>query len=88
MRHADALSDPVQGPVHRGWRDLAHLRGPGEPFKIEGRQRSRSYTEAVVKAFRAALDAHGRGAAIPAGALAALSEGSSTTRGAYQKTWR
>ena len=57
-------------------------------FKIEGRQRSRSYTKAVVRAFRAAVDAHARGAPIPAGALAALSEGTSTTRGAYQKTWR
>jgi putative protease len=57
-------------------------------FKIEGRQRSRSYIGAVVRAFSAALDAQARGAAIPAGPLAALSEGGSTTRGAYQKTWR
>jgi putative protease len=57
-------------------------------FKIEGRQRSRSYTEAVVRAFGAALDAQARGAPIPTGTLAALSEGTSTTRGAYQKTWR
>ncbi len=57
-------------------------------FKIEGRQRSRSYTDAVVRAFRAALDAQARGAPIPVGMLAALSEGGSTTRGAYQKTWR
>jgi O2-independent ubiquinone biosynthesis protein UbiU len=57
-------------------------------FKIEGRQRSRSYTDAVVRAFRAALDALDRGAPIPSGVLASLSEGSSTTRGSYQKTWR
>ena len=57
-------------------------------FKIEGRQRSRSYTEAVVRAFSAALDAQARGAAIPAGMLANLSEGGSTTSGAYRKTWR
>lgn len=57
-------------------------------FKIEGRQRSRSYTDAVVRAFRAALDAQARGAAIPVGMLASLSEGGSTTRGAYQKAWR
>jgi len=57
-------------------------------LKIEGRQRSRSYTEAVVRAFSAALDAQARGAAIAASTLASLSEGSSTTRGAYQKTWR
>jgi putative protease len=57
-------------------------------LKIEGRQRSRSYTEAVVRGLRAAVDAHARGGPLPAGALAALSEGTSTTRGAYQKTWR
>jgi O2-independent ubiquinone biosynthesis protein UbiU len=57
-------------------------------FKIEGRQRSRSYTSAVVRAFRLALDALANGAPMPTGALAALSEGNTTTRGAYQKTWR
>jgi O2-independent ubiquinone biosynthesis protein UbiU len=57
-------------------------------FKIEGRQRSRSYTDAVVRAFRAAVDAVAIGAPIPTGMLASLSEGGSTTRGAYQKTWR
>jgi len=57
-------------------------------LKIEGRQRSRSYTEAVVRGFRAALDCHARGAPIPASALAALTEGRSTTTGAYRKTWR
>ena len=57
-------------------------------FKIEGRQRSRSYTDAVVRAFRTALDALARGAPIPANVLSTVSEGGSTTRGAYQKTWR
>ncbi len=57
-------------------------------FKIEGRQRSRNYTDTVVRAFSAALDAQARGAPIPVGMLASLSEGGSTTRGAYQKTWR
>lgn len=57
-------------------------------LKIEGRQRSRSYTEAVVRAMRGMVDAHARGAPVTGGTLAALSEGSSTTRGAYQKTWR
>lgn len=57
-------------------------------LKIEGRQRSRSYTDAVVRALRGALDQHARGLPINARALTALSEGASTTRGAYQKTWR
>jgi putative protease len=57
-------------------------------LKIEGRQRSRNYTDAVVRTFRAAVEAHARGESIPTGALAALTEGQSSTRGAYQKTWR
>jgi putative protease len=57
-------------------------------LKIEGRQRSRSYTEAVVRGMRAVIDAHARGVPAPAASLTALSEGTSTTRGAYQKTWR
>jgi len=57
-------------------------------LKIEGRQRSRNYTDAVVRTFRAAVEAHARGEPIPTGALAALTEGQSSTRGAYQKTWR
>ena len=57
-------------------------------LKIEGRQRSRAYAEAVVRAFRQAVDALDRGAEIRAGALAALTEGGATTGGAYRKTWR
>ncbi len=57
-------------------------------LKIEGRQRSRSYVESVVRSFRAALDLHARGQAIPAGVLTRLTEGQRTTHGAYQKTWR
>lgn len=57
-------------------------------LKIEGRQRSRSYTDAVVRAFRAAVDAQARGDELPVQALSALSEGQTTTRGAYQKVWR
>jgi putative protease len=57
-------------------------------LKIEGRQRSRAYTEAVVRNFRAALDAHAAGRPIPAGELRGLTEGQQTTSGAYRKTWR
>lgn len=57
-------------------------------LKIEGRQRGRAYTKAVVDRFRAAADACGRGAAVAASALGRLSEGQSTTTGAYRKTWR
>jgi putative protease len=57
-------------------------------FKIEGRQRSRSYIETVVREFRLALDQHADGRAITPLGLAGLTEGQRTTEGAYQKTWR
>lgn len=57
-------------------------------LKIEGRQRSRAYTEAVVRSFRRAVDAHAAGRPIEAGELRRLTEGQSSTTGAYRKTWR
>ncbi len=57
-------------------------------LKIEGRQRSRAYTQTVVRNFRRALDALAAGRPIPAGELRALTEGQRTTSGAYNKTWR
>ena len=57
-------------------------------LKIEGRQRSRAYTEAVVRSFRRALDAHAAGKPIPASELRGLTEGQQTTSGAYRKSWR
>jgi putative protease len=57
-------------------------------LKIEGRQRSRAYVEAVVRAFRKAVDDHAAGRPIDASALVALTEGQKTTSGAYRKTWR
>jgi O2-independent ubiquinone biosynthesis protein UbiU len=57
-------------------------------LKIEGRQRSRAYTTAVVKEFRAAVDAQATGRRIAASALRELTEGQKTTAGAYRKAWR
>lgn len=57
-------------------------------LKIEGRQRSRSYIREVVTSFRRVVDAQALGEPIPAGALQRLSEGQTTTAGAYRKTWR
>jgi putative protease len=68
---------------------LPQLRDAGvTAVKIEGRQRSRAYTAAVVTAFRAAVDAMARGEPVPADLLAALTEGQRATSGAYLKTWR
>ncbi len=57
-------------------------------LKIEGRQRSRAYTGAVVRAFRDAVDAMARGEATPADLLVGLTEGQQAPSGAYLKTWR
>lgn len=57
-------------------------------LKIEGRQRSRAYTEAVVGSFRRAVDACRAGRPIPEGALRSLTEGQSSTTGSYKKAWR
>jgi putative protease len=68
---------------------LPQLRKAGvAALKIEGRQRSRAYTAAVVAAFRAAVDAMARGEPIPGDMLAGLTEGQRATSGAYLKTWR
>lgn len=58
-------------------------------LKIEGRQRSRAYVNAVVSAFRTAIDdiVDGRPPALPD--LLALTEGRRETQGAFKiKTWR
>lgn len=57
-------------------------------LKIEGRQRSRAYVAQVVRAFRAAVEAADKGAPMPEGLLAKLTEGQAATTGAYAKTWR
>lgn len=68
---------------------LPGLRAAGvTALKIEGRQRSRAYIEGVVRGFREQLDALDAGETAPAGRLAALTEGQSSTLGAYRKTWR
>lgn len=57
-------------------------------LKIEGRQRSRAYVAQVVRNFRQAVEAMAAGRPLPAGMLAALTEGQSSTTGAYNKIWR
>ncbi|MDJ1158213.1 peptidase U32 family protein [Chelatococcus sp. SYSU_G07232] len=57
-------------------------------LKIEGRQRGRAYIEGVVRAFRKALAALAAGRPIEGAGLGALTEGQSTTTGAYRKVWR
>tara|TARA_R110002051_G_scaffold5976_5_gene29668 strand:- start:2404 stop:3417 length:1014 start_codon:yes stop_codon:yes gene_type:complete len=70
---------------------LAGLAGAGvTAVKIEGRQRGRAYVARVTAAFRAAIDAIGRGES-PApyeSLLNDLAEGARETTGAYRKRWR
>lgn len=64
-----------------------------QAVKIEGRQRSPAYVSEVVSVWREAIDAHAKGPenyrVDPAWMkrLAALSEGSQTTIGAYERPW-
>ncbi len=57
-------------------------------LKIEGRQRSRAYVTQVVRNFRNAVEALADGRPMPVGMLAGLTEGQTTTSGAYKKIWR
>ena len=62
-------------------------------MKIEGRQRSPAYVAQVTSVWRQAIDALTREGRLPddptaASALAAVSEGSQTTLGAYDRGWQ
>jgi putative protease len=57
-------------------------------LKIEGRQRSRAYVGTVVRNLRKIVDDYAAGLPISGSALTHLSEGQSTTQGAYRKAWR
>ncbi|MBS0522024.1 MAG: U32 family peptidase [Proteobacteria bacterium] len=68
---------------------LPGLRAAGvTALKIEGRQRSRAYIEGVVRAFRRTLTALDAGEPVERADLSAMTEGQTTTVGAYRKTWR
>lgn len=68
---------------------LPGLRKAGvTALKIEGRQRGRAYIEKVVRTFRHALSALEQDRPVPVDELNSLSEGQSTTVGAYRKAWR
>jgi len=68
---------------------LPALRKAGvTALKIEGRQRGRAYIERVVRNFRKTLAELNDGVTAPPGDLVALTEGQSTTAGAYRKSWR
>ena len=82
-----AFEEPVSLNLARLLPDLI---GAGvHAFKIEGRQRSKSYVRAVVAAFRRAVDAIRAGREADLADLVALTEGRKETQGAFGgKTWR
>jgi putative protease len=60
-----------------------------DAFKIEGRQRSKAYIQAVVSNWRRAIDQVMAGGTPEMESLLALTEGQKQTQGAYQgKAWR
>jgi putative protease len=65
------------------------VRAGVSALKIEGRQRSRSYVQAVVSAYRQAIDDAASGRRPDLSGLAMLTEGGRQTEGAYAtKKWR
>lgn len=65
------------------------MRAGVTALKIEGRQRSRAYVQAVVSSFRAAIDSYMAGEDPSLNNLIALTEGNKETEGAFKtKRWR
>ena len=82
-----AFEEPVSLNLARLLPDL--MAAGVHAFKIEGRQRSKSYVRQVVAAFRSAVDAIREGTDPNLADLVALTEGQKETQGAFQtKKWR
>ena len=82
-----AFEEPVSLNLARMLPDLIHAGV--HAFKIEGRQRSKSYVRSVVSAFRTAIDDVMAGRPANIADLVALTEGQKQTQGAFEtKKWR
>lgn len=82
-----AFEEPVSLNLTRLLPDL--VQAGVTALKIEGRQRSRAYVKAVVRAFREAVDACMEGREPEIDTLLALTEGHRETQGAFRtKAWR
>ncbi len=82
-----AFEEPISLNLARLLPDL--MAAGVHAFKIEGRQRSKSYVRQVVSAFRRAVDDIRAGQAPDIGDLVALTEGQKETQGAFKtKKWR
>lgn len=82
-----AFEEPVSLNLSRLLPDL--IEAGVNAFKIEGRQRSKSYVRNVVSSFRKAVDNIRAGRSADLADLLALTEGQKETLGAFQtKKWR
>lgn len=82
-----AFEEPISLNLARMLPDL--IEAGVHAFKIEGRQRSRSYVRTVVSAFRKAVDEIRAGRRADLDGLVALTEGQKQTQGAFAtKKWR
>lgn len=82
-----AFEEPVSLNLSRLLPDL--IAAGVHAFKIEGRQRSKSYVRSVVSAFRRAVDDIRAGRQANIADLVALTEGRKQTQGAFEtKKWR
>ncbi|OOY27047.1 protease [Thioclava sp. L04-15] len=82
-----AFEEPISLNLSRLLPDL--IDAGVHAFKIEGRQRSKSYVRGVVSAFRQAVDDIRAGRKANIADLVALTEGQKQTQGAFEtKKWR
>ncbi|MET4103993.1 collagenase-like PrtC family protease [Roseovarius sp. MBR-78] len=82
-----AFEEPVSLNLSRLLPEL--IEAGVHAFKIEGRQRSKSYVRGVVRAFRQAVDDIRAGRQANMADLVALTEGQKQTQGAFEtKKWR
>lgn len=82
-----AFEEPISLNLSRLLPDL--IDAGVHAFKIEGRQRSKSYVRNVVRAFRQAVDDIRNGRVANMADLVALTEGQKQTQGAFEtKKWR
>ncbi|OOY17045.1 MULTISPECIES: peptidase U32 family protein [unclassified Thioclava] len=82
-----AFEEPISLNLSRLLPDL--IDAGVHAFKIEGRQRSKSYVRGVVSAFRQAVDDIRAGREANIADLVALTEGQKQTQGAFEtKKWR
>lgn len=85
-RESHVFEDPVSLNAMEMIPDL--LAAGVTALKIEGRQRGRAYVAKAVAAFRSAIDAAARGAAVPVAVLEDMTEGKRITAGALTRSWK